>query len=394
MNGISDNFRMVAKTIFGLEETCAHELRKLGGENVEIHNRAVSFEGNVGVLYKSNLYLRTALRVLVPVHEFEVTDEHDFYNKMKAIDWEQYLGVDDTLAIDTVLNTSLFNHSQYISQKAKDAIVDQFRDRHNKRPSVDLDRPTLRLHIHIFYQRVTVALDSSGDSLHKRGYREKTNLAPINEALAAGLVLLTGYDGSGSFIDPMCGSGTILIEAAMIAANIPAGIHREWFGFQQWKRHLAFDEELWLTIYNSAIEKISHDDIKLFGGDVSPHVARKAKENVKRAKVEDMVHIRHTNMTHFDVPEGRGIVIVNPPYGERMDKDDLEVLYKTIGDTFKQKFKGYDCWVISSNLEAFKHIGLRPSRKIAVFNGQLECRFMKYSMYDGTKKLHKIGEGY
>ncbi|MFN8309457.1 MAG: THUMP domain-containing protein [Chitinophagales bacterium] len=386
----TENFRMVAKTIFGLEEICASELRKLGAENIEIHNRAVSFEGNDGVMYKANLYLRTALRILVPIHEFEVEDEHDFYDKMKAINWSDYLFNDDTLAIDTVLNTSLFNHSQYISQKAKDAIVDQFRERTGKRPSVDLDRPTVRFHIHIFFRRVTIALDSSGDSLHKRGYREKTNLAPVNEALAAGLVLLSGWNGRNNFIDPMCGSGTILIEAAMIAANIPAGIHREWFGFQNWKVFKPYNEELWLTIYNSAIDKISHEEVRLYGGDVSPHVARKAKENVKRAKVEDMVQIRNCNIRDFDTPEGGGVVVVNPPYGERMDKDDLSELYKTIGDSFKQKFKGYDCWMISSNLDAFKHVGLRPSRKIVVYNGQLECRFMKYTMYEGTKKLHKV----
>ncbi|MFN8277053.1 MAG: THUMP domain-containing protein [Chitinophagales bacterium] len=381
----SDNFRMVAKTIFGLEETCASELRKLGAENIEIHNRAVSFEGNHGVMYKANLYLRTALRILVPIHEFEVEDEHDFYRKIKDINWEQYLFVDDTLAIDTVLNTSLFNHSQYISQKAKDAIVDQFREKRGKRPSVDLDRPTVRLHIHIYYRRVTIALDSSGDSLHKRGYREKTNLAPINEALAAGLVLLSGWDGRSNFIDPMCGSGTILIEAAMIAANIPAGIHREWFGFQSWKVFMPYDEDLWNTIYNAAIDRISHEEVKLYGGDVSPHVMRKARENTKRAKVDDMIQIRNMDMRAFEVPAGRGTVIVNPPYGERMDKDDLNALYKQIGDTFKQRFAGYDCWMISSNLEAFKHVGLRPSRKITVYNGQLECKFMKYSMYSGKK---------
>jgi putative N6-adenine-specific DNA methylase len=209
---------MVAKTIFGLEEICATELRKMGAENVEIHNRAVSFEGNLGVMYKANLMVRTALRILVPIHKFTVANEQDLYDKVKAIDWGMYLGADDTIGIDTALNTELFNHSQFISQKVKDAIVDQFREKHGRRPSVDLDRPIIRLNVHIYNDVVSLALDSSGESLHKRGYRAKTNLAPINEVLAAGLVLLSGWDGRKPFVDPMCGSGTILIEAAMIAA--------------------------------------------------------------------------------------------------------------------------------------------------------------------------------
>ena len=390
MKGISENYKMVAKTIYGLEEVCATELRKLGAENVSLHNRAVSFEGNIGVMYKANLMARTALRILVPIHEFKVGNEKEFYDKIKAIDWGMYLGADDTLAIDTVLNTEIFNHSQYISQKAKDAIVDQFREKHGRRPSVDLERPTIRLHIHIYNDVCSLALDSSGESLHKRGYRAKTNLAPINEVLAAGLVLLSGWDGHKPLIDPMCGSGTILIEAAMIASDIPCGIHREWYGFQNWQGFLPFDEELWKTIHNSALERISNADVKLFGCELSPHVARKAKENIKWAKVEDMITIINEDFKELAPPEGGGTVIMNPPYGERMDKENIEELYKSIGDTFKKNYAGYDCWLITSNMEAAKQIGLRPSRKIALYNGQLECRFLKYSMYQGTKKIHKL----
>jgi putative N6-adenine-specific DNA methylase len=390
MNETTDDLRLVAKTIFGLEETLANELKKLGARDVETHNRAVSFMGDKGMIYKSNLCLRTALRILVPIAQFEVSDETSLYNEIKNIDWEQYMDVDDTLAIDCVLNTPLFNHSQYISQKTKDAIADWFRERHNKRPSVDLEKPVLRINLHIHNSTCNLSLDSSGESLHKRGYREKTNLAPINEVLAAGLVLLTGWNKNSNFIDPMCGSGTILIEAALIAANIPPGYYREDFGFMRWQRFMAFDEELWKTIYDAAIGRIVTDTPKLCGGEISHHVARKAKENIKRAKVEDMVHIRECDMKDFEAPEGGGVVVINPPYGERMSKDNIAELYKGMGDTFKKRFTGYDCWIISANMEALKQIGLRPSRKIAVYNGQLECRFMKYEMYSGTKKIHKL----
>ncbi len=384
------DFKMIAKTIFGLEEVLSNELLRLGAKNIEVHNRAVGFEGDIGFMYKANLCLRTALRVLVPIESFKVENEKSLYDSMLAIDWEKYMDVTDTLAIDAVLNSDLFTHSQYISQKAKDAIVDQFRAKHGERPSVDLDKPTIRIHIHIFNDACTIALDSSGESLHKRGYRDKTNLAPINEVLAAGLVLLSGWDKRSNFVDPMCGSGTILIEAALIANNIPPGYYREDFGFQRWKKFMPFNEKLWDLIFDSTINKITNHEQKIMGGELSPNVAKKAKENIKIAKVDDVVSIKNCDIKDFEVPAGRGTVIINPPYGERMVKDNIEELYKLMGDTFKQKFQGYDCWILSSNIDALKNVGLRPSRKITLFNGQLECKFMKYEMYQGTKKIHKI----
>ncbi len=383
-------FKMLAKTIFGLEDVLATELLRLGGKDIKTLNRAVSFIGDKGFLYKANLCLRTALRILVPVENFKVTDEQSLYDEIKKIDWEKYMDVTDTLAIDTVLSTDLFTHSQYISQKAKDAIVDQFREKYDERPSVDLEKATLRINIHIHDDECTLSLDSSGESLHKRGYRDKTNLAPINEVLAAGLVLLSGWDKRTNFIDPMCGSGTILIEAALIANNIPCGYFREDFGFMRWNKIIAFDEELWNIIFDSALNKITDHHQKIVGGEVSSNVSKKAKENVKLAKVDDVVTIRTCDMKDFEVPAGRGVVIINPPYGERMDKDNMEELYKMMGDTFKKKFAGYDCWILSSNLEAFKNVGLRPTRKITLYNGQLECKFMKYEIYEGTKKVHKL----
>lgn len=385
-----NDIKMIAKTNFGLEELLSQELQRLGAKNVEIHNRAVSFVGDKGFMYKANLCCRVALRILVPFKTFKVSDEKSLYAGIQSINWEDYMEVTDTIAIDTVLSSDLFTHSQYISQKAKDAIVDQFRAKHGERPSVDLDKPTLRINLHIVGDTCTVALDSSGESLHKRGYRDKTNLAPINEVLAAGLVLLTGWDKRTNFIDPMCGSGTILIEAALMANNIPAGYFREDFGFQRWNKFLPYEEELWNTIFDSAVNKITNHEQKILGGELSPNVAKKAKENIKFAKVDDIVSIKNVDMKDFEVPAGRGVVVINPPYGERMDKDNMEELYKMMGDTFKKNFAGYDCWILSSNMEAFKHVGLRPSRKIQLYNGPLECRFMKFEMYQGTKKIHKI----
>jgi len=388
---VEKDFEMVAKTIFGLEDILCDELLRIGARDIIKHNRAVTFTGDIGFMYKANISLRTALRILIPIEKFTIKNEQSLYDAIQKINWDEFINVNDTLAIDTVLNTDLFNHSQYISQKAKDAIVDQFRDKYDERPSVDFDNPTIRIHLHIFNDTLSIALDSSGNSLHKRGYRDKTNLAPINEVLAAGMVLLSGWDKRSNFIDPMCGSGTLLIEAAMIANNIPPGYYREQFGFENWNKFMPFDEVLFNTILDAAIDRINDNNPKIIGCEISKNVAKKAKENVKLAKVNDVIEIRTCDMTAIDdLPVGRGVVVMNPPYGERMVKDDMEVLYKSIGDTFKNKFTGYDCWVISSNMDALKRIGLRPSRKITLFNGSLECKFMKYEMYKGTKKIHKL----
>lgn len=382
-----NNFPLVAKTVFGLEEVCMQELQGIGATDIEKHNRAVSFKGDLSVLYKANYLVRTALRILVPVISFDVENEHQLYDKVKKIKWEDYLDVNDTLAIDCVLNTQIFNHSQFIAQKTKDAIVDRFRDRFGKRPNVDLAQPTLRIHLHIYQNTCNIAFDSSGDSLHKRGYREKTNLAPINEVLAAGLVLLTGWDKQCDFIDPMCGSGTIPIEAAMIAANIPCGTHRAHFGFMQWKKYLPFNDEMWQQIKQEAHSQIKTENIAhVYGSDISHNVARKAKENVNRANVAHIVKIRNVDMQFYEIENDGGVVLLNPPYGERMVQDDIATLYKTIGDTFKHRFTGYNCFLITSNMKALKYVGLKASRKIPVYNGPLECRLVKYEMYSGTKR--------
>lgn len=388
-----DSFRMVASTLFGLETLTATELAELGAQEISQHNRAVSFSGNLSLLYAANFSLRTALRIYIPLVEFDVQDEHTFYHRIKSIQWERLLDARDTLAIDTTLNTPLFSHTLYISQKTKDAIVDRFREKTGQRPSVDLEHPTLRLHVHIFGNKCSLSLDSSGESLHKRGYRDQTNKAPINEVLAAGLVILSGWDKKSTFVDAMCGSGTIAIEAAMLAANIPPGMYRNGFAAMRWKKVLPFNQTIWDTVREKCMLQINYPEVPIIGLEVSPHVTRKARENVKRAKTDALVHITHADFLQIEAPVPVGdtpTLIMNPPYGERMDQDeDIFSLYRQIGDTWKQQYKGYTCWMISSNPEAIKHIGLKAERRIPLYNGQLECRFLRFSIYEGTRRKPK-----
>ncbi len=385
------DFRMVAKTMQGLEGVLAIELAKIGARDVKEHKRAVSFVGDNGTMYKANYLLRTALRIIKPVAKFNAKNEKDFYDGIYAMDWSLWLKPEDTLAVDCTLNTDIFNHSYYIAQKTKDAIVDQFREKFGKRPSVDTEFPTLRINVHVTRQEVTVSLDSSGYSLHKRGYREEAGKAPMNEVLAAGIVLLSEWHPSQRLIDPMTGSGTIAIEAAMIGSHIPPGVFREKFGFEKWND---FEAPLWETITESAINKISNEGLDITGLEISPNTIAKARENIERAKVDDLVKTICGDFFEWTPPEGKGILIMNPPYGERMEQDDSLEFYKQIGDTFKKKYAGYEAWLISSNQEALREIALRPSRKITLFNGPLECRLMKYEMYSGTKRVHKLELGY
>jgi putative N6-adenine-specific DNA methylase len=380
-------FKMIAQTMFGLEEILVNELTALGAKEIEKLNRAVAFEGDLEMMYKANLCLRTALRVLVPIHSFTVKNEYDLYQRIKEMEWENYMNVSDTLAINCSLNSTLFGHSQYLEQKTKDAIVDRFRERLGKRPSVDTEFPTLRINLFVNQENCIVSLDSSGESLHKRGYRDQTNLAPINEVLAAGMILLTGWDGKSNFIDPMCGSGTILIEAALIARKIPAGSYKSMFGFEKWKN---FDADLWENVYDQAMNQITDNQPLILGGEISKHVARKAIINVNEANMKNAIRIENCAFQDLPAPEGNGILVLNPPYGERMDKDeDINALYKSIGDTLKKKWAGYNAWLITSNTEAAKYIRLDPKPKIKLFNGSLECRFMRYELYSGSRRKDK-----
>ncbi len=387
---MSHNFKMVATTIFGLEEVLATELRNLGAQHVEIGIRNVSFSGDKGFMYKANMALRTAIRILKPIKRFKVFDEDDLYKKIQQIDWERIMNVDSTFAIGAVVNSKNFTtNSHYISLKSKDAIADYFRHKYHKRPNVDVKHPDVKIHVHIQKDLCSVSLDSSGDSLHKRGYRNLTNIAPINEVLAAGLVLLSGYTGDCNFIDPMCGSGTILIEAAMIANNIPANINRKEFGFEKWSD---YDEDLFFTIQDSLLKKIRSCHFKIMGFDKAPSAVRKAKKNIENANLTDFVGVHHVNFFN-SVKEvfGPTTILFNPPYGERLDID-IQEFYKKIGDTLKNGYPDSTVWFITSNLEGLKYVGLRTSKKIPLKNGDLDCRFVRYDMYEGSRKTKKASQ--
>ncbi|WP_089888085.1 THUMP domain-containing class I SAM-dependent RNA methyltransferase [Kriegella aquimaris] len=380
---MNNNFKMVAKTLFGFEEILAKELRNLGAGNVKEGIRNVSFEGDTGFMYKANLCLRTAIKIIKPIHSFEVQSENELYKKIYGMDWSEYLSVDTTFAIDTTVNSENFTHSLYVSQKVKDAIVDKFRDTDGTRPNVDVKFPDMRINIHIHNDHCNVSLDSSGRSLHHRGYRTATNIAPINEVLAAGLLLLSGWDGRSDFLDPMCGSGTMLTEAAMIACNIPANINRKEFAFEKWED---FDEELFEKIVDSSLKKAREFSHKIIGYDKAPSAVRKAKDNIENANLSEYITVERKNF--FDSEkfnDGPLKMVFNPPYGERLNLD-MEEFYASIGDTLKRSYPGTEAWFITSNLEALKHVGLRPSRKIKVFNSHLESRLVKYVMYEGSKK--------
>ena len=380
---MNNNFKMVAKTMFGFEEILAKELRNLGAGNVEEGVRSVFFEGDTGFMYKANLCLRTAIKIVKPIHSFRVRDENDLYKKIYAMDWFDYLSTSTTFAIDATVNSENFTHSLYVAQKTKDAIVDKFRDTDGSRPDVDIKFPDVRINIHIQNDQCNVALDSSGRSLHQRGYRTATNIAPINEVLAAGLLLLSGWDGQCDFLDPMCGSGTLLTEAAMIACNIPANINRKEFAFEKWHD---FDAELFEKIVDSSLKRTREFNHKIIGYDKAPSAVRKAQDNIVNANLSDYITVERKNFFDSEKFTDKHLhMVFNPPYGERLDIE-MEDFYTDIGNTLKRNYPGTDAWFITSNLEALKFVGLRPSRKIKVFNSHLESRLVKYVMYEGSKK--------
>ena len=384
---MNHNFKMTATTMFGLEEVLATELRNLGAQDVEIGVRSVSFYGDKGFMYKANMALRTAIRILKPIKRFKVFDEDDLYKKLMLMEWEREMNVDSTFAIGAVVNSKNFTtNSHYISLKSKDAIADYFRHKYHKRPNVDVDHPDVKIHVHILNDLCTVSLDSSGQSLHKRGYRSATNIAPINEVLAAGLVLLSGYTGECNFIDPMCGSGTILIEAAMIANNVPANINRKEFGFEKWKD---YDEDLFFAIQESLLKKIRNCHFKIMGFDKAPSAVRKANDNIENANLTEFIGVHHINFFNsMKEVFGPTTILFNPPYGERLNIDVNE-FYKTIGDTLKHGYPDSTVWFITSDMEALKHVGLKTSRRIPLKNGDLDCRFVRYDMYSGSRKASK-----
>lgn len=380
---MENNFKIIAKTMYGFEPVLAKELMALGAMDVKEGTRNVSFVGDKGFMYKANLCLRTAIKILKPYQSFKIFSEEDLYKKIYELPWEDFMDVDDTLAIDATVHSETFTHSQYISLKTKDAIVDRFRDKFDKRPNVDLDFPTLRVNIHIEKNFCNVSFDSSGQSLHKRGYKTATNIAPINEVLAAGMLLLSGWDGQCDFLDPMCGSGTILIEAAMIACNIPPNLNRKEFAFERWKD---WDENLFEKIEESVLKKVREFHFTIQGYDTAPSAVHKAIDNIENANLTEFIKVKRQDFFASEKEGERHLhMLFNPPYGERLEID-MPKFYKEIGDTLKQAYPGTDAWFITSNLEAIKHVGLRPSRKIKLYNGALESKLLKYQIYQGSKK--------
>lgn len=383
MKNSEETFTIIVKTMAGLEAILAHELRGIGVDLPEILTRAVQFKGNLELMYKANFLCRTALRVLQVLSVSEVRDEEELYKAVQNIDWSEYISPEQTLAVNAMVNQHKITHSLYAALKTKDAIVDQFRDKTGRRPSVDLENADLRINLHLSGDRCTISLDSSGDSLHRRGYRKVQGEAPISEVLAAGMVMLAGWNGQTPLLDPMCGSGTILNEALMIARNIPAGHFRSNFAFEKWKN---FDARRWQEIKSDARAAINDTKFTISGSDQSMRAIDASRVNLKSAGFSDDIKLKIINFQDSHVEAENGTIITNPPYGERMQKEDLNGFYSMIGDVLKKKYSGYEAWLITSDFSALKSVGLRPSKKMTLYNGPLECRFVKYELYQGSKK--------
>jgi putative N6-adenine-specific DNA methylase len=377
------DFTITAKTILGLEELLAEEIRQQGGINIEVIHRGVRFTGTQEILYACNYNCRTALRFLKPLWEFSANDDTELYNKCLKLPWDMLMGLDNTFAIDGAVFNSGITHSMYAALKTKDAIADSFRAKYAKRPSVDTDDPDIRFNVHINRNHCTISLDSSGSSLHLRGYKIAPGSAPLGEVLASGLIMLSGWDKKKTFVDPMCGSGTLLTEAAMIANDIPAGYYRKYFGFERWKD---FDPALWRAVKERSKPEEQGSSVKIVGGDLSPLAIRTCRKNISSAGLEKAISLHPISFEKLKRPPGEVQLLMNPPYGERVKSDDIIGLYQMIGDTLKQNYQGAEAWIISGDLTAMKFIGLRPSKKIRIFNGPIECRFMKYELYEGSRK--------
>ncbi|AKQ47584.1 THUMP domain-containing protein [Rufibacter radiotolerans] len=383
---VNQNFNMTATTMAGLEEVLAQELTDLGAKYVKVGVRAVTFSGNQYLLYQANLWCRTAIRILKPFAQFKARDEKELYLKVREQDWSQFMGVNDTFAINAVVSRSTFEHSLYVSQLTKDAIVDQFRDATGQRPSIDVATPDIRINLHMHENIVSLALDSSGDSLHRRGYRQQTNVAPLNEVLAAGILLLSGWDKKTTLYDPMCGSGTFLTEAALLAHNIAPGMYRRDYGFMRWPD---YDANLYNRVYQDALAlEDTENDVKIYGSDIDPDFVEAAQNNLAFAEIDQYVQpLQVLDFAKATKPTEKGLLIMNPPYGERIGRDtDMDELYKLIGDTLKSNFQDWDACIFTGNLEAAKRIGLKPSRRIPLYNGPIESRLFKYELYSGTRK--------
>ena len=386
---MDQQFDLIAKTFMGLEPVLAKELTQLGADNVEIGRRMVSFTGDKEMMYRANFQLHTAIKILKPIYRFKAHSADEVYEAVKNIDWYEYLGQDKTFAVDAVVFSEEFRHSKFVSYKVKDAIVDQFREKTGQRPNISIANPDLRLHIHIAEDQCTLCLDSSGESLHRRGYRQESVDAPLNEVLAAGMIMMTGWQGETDFIDPMCGSGTLAIEAALIARNMAPGLFRKEFAFEKWAD---FDADLFDRIYNddSAEREFKHH---IYGYDIDMKAVNTARLNVKAAGLTADITIDQQDFKDFTQPQQPAIMVTNPPYGERISTPDLLGTYRMIGERLKHQFTGNEAWILSYREECFEQIGLKPSIKIPLYNGSLECEFRKYQMFDGKMKQFRTEGG-
>ena len=388
---MEQTFEIIAKTFMGLEPVLAKELTQLGANDVQIGRRMVSFKGDKEMLYRANFQLHTAIKILKPIRHFKAKSADDVYEEIRKTDWTTYLDNDKTFAVDAVVFSEEFRHSKFVSYKVKDAIVDQFREKTGSRPNISVANPDIRLNIHIAEDKCTLSLDSSGESLHRRGYRQETMEAPLNEVLAAGMILMTGWHGETDFIDPMCGSGTLLIEAALIAHNMAPGLFRDEYAFEKWPD---FDADLFDRIYNDCEEQ-EKDDVTchFYGYDIDPKAVNTARHNVQAAGLTASTTIEQQDFKLFKQPAKKSIIVTNPPYGERISTPDLLGTYRMIGERLKHEFTGNDAWVLSYREECFDQIGLKPSIKIPLFNGSLECEFRKYQMFDGKMKVFRSEGG-
>ena len=382
-------FELIAKTFMGLENVLAQELTQLGANNVRIGRRMVSFTGDKEMMYRANFQLHTAIRILKPIAHFKAKSAEDMYDEVKKIDWSKYILDGKTFSVDSVVYSDEFRNSRFVTYKVKDAIVDQFREKTGTRPNISVSNPDIRLNIHIAEDQATLSLDSSGESLHRRGYRQESVEAPLNEVLAAGMILMTGWKGDTDFIDPMCGSGTLPIEVALIARNISPGVFRKEFAFEKWPD---FDKDLFDEIYNddSQEREFTHH---IYGYDIDMKCVNTANLNIRAAGLSKDITIQQADFKNFEKPAEKSLLIMNPPYGERISTPNLMATYKMIGERLKHQFAGNEAWVLSYREECFEQIGLKPSIKIPVYNGSLECEFRKYTIFDGKMKNFRAEGG-
>jgi len=372
----------------GLEPVLAKELADLGATNIKIGTRAVMFEGDQKLMYRANYECRTALAILKPLADFNIKSQDDLYNKVVNMAWEKLFCVDTKMMVESFCMDSVFTHTKYVSQRVKDAICDHFRRLFHKRPYVDLENPDVRIDVYLYKNRCVISLNSSGDSLYRRNYRIQTNQAPMNEVLAAGLIALSEWDTTTDFYDPMCGSGTILIEAAMKACNMPAQFYRKKFAFQHWND---FDTLLWKQVLADGADNITDPECEIFGSDISEENLYIAEQNIKQSRLHKDISLRLGDFLKLEPPCEKGTIVTNPPYGVRLEADDLVEMYKNVGDKLKQDYKNWTAWFISSDVDAMKNFGLQSSRKIELYNGALQCKFQKFELYEGSRKKSKNG---